>query len=115
MDIQRLNPAARWSDATIYEGIIHFVEVPEDTSLSAEAQIDQVLRQAAKTLAQVDSNPERILSATLYFTDRADLDVINKAWEAWLPSQCAPSRACVKVELVDPHMRIEIAFVAASV
>jgi enamine deaminase RidA (YjgF/YER057c/UK114 family) len=38
---------------------------------------------------------------------------LNRAWEAWLPTACAPSRACVKVELLDPQMLVEIAFVAA--
>lgn len=113
MDIQRLNPSARWSDATIYQGVVHFVEVPSDTSVGIERQMADLLACAEATLNKVGSNREGILSATLYFTDRLDLPAINAAWEAWLPSASAPSRACVKVELVDPQMRIEIAFVAA--
>lgn len=114
VDIQRLNPAARWSDATIYKGIVHFVEVPDDTSVSIGAQVEQVLQQASRTLEKVGSNRESLLSATIYFTHREDLLAINAAWEAWLPTECAPSRACIKVELVDPLMRIEIAFVAVT-
>ncbi|MDI3326891.1 hypothetical protein QKW35_21150 [Pontibacterium granulatum] len=29
MKIHRINPCKRWSDATVYNGIANFVEVPE--------------------------------------------------------------------------------------
>lgn len=113
MDIQRLNPTPRWSDATVYQGLIHFVEVPEDTSVDMSAQIRQILAQAESTLAQCGSDKSRLLSATIYITDTANLAVLNQAWENWLPAGCAPSRACIKVELLNPQMLVEIAFVAA--
>jgi enamine deaminase RidA (YjgF/YER057c/UK114 family) len=113
--ISRLNPAPRWSDATIYQGVAYFVEVPADTSMGIESQIAQLLMQADVTLAQLGSDKSRLLSATIYLTQRDDVDALNSAWEAWLPAETAPSRACVKVELLDPLMRVEIAFVAALV
>lgn len=113
MNIQRLNPSPRWSDATVFNGIAHFVEVPGDTNCSIDKQIAQVLTQAELTLAQVGSDKSRLLSATIYITDKALVAAMNRAWEAWLPVGCAPSRACVKVELLDPSMLVEIAFVAA--
>lgn len=113
MTIQRLNPTPRWSDATLYQGIAHFVEVPTDTDVAMEAQIAQVLSQAEATLAAIGSDKSQLLSATIYLTDRAHIAALNAAWEAWLPAACAPSRACVKVELLDPAMLVEIAFVCA--
>ena len=113
MTIVRINPCARWSDATLYQGLAHFVEVPADTSEAAAGQIIQLLAQAELTLAQLGSDKSRLLSVTMYITAREDLGALNQAWEAWLPPHCAPARACVMVELLDPHMRIEIAFVAA--
>ena len=113
MKIKRLNPTPRWSDATSYNGIAHFVEVPEDTSVDMEAQIKQILRQADFTLAKINSNKANLLSATIYITDLANLSLVNQHWEAWLPLNAAPSRACLKVGLVDPLMLVEIAFVAA--
>lgn len=47
-------------------------------------------------------------------TDFANFDVLNKAWEAWLPAGCVPSRACVKIELADPELLVEMTFVAAA-
>ncbi len=113
MNIQRLNPAPRWSDATVYRSIAHFVEVPNNTDCPMDEQIAQILAQAEATLAAIGSDKSRLLSATIYITDKDNVPVLNAAWEAWLPAGCAPSRACVKVELLDPAMLVEIAFVAA--
>lgn len=113
MTISRYNPAPRWSDATIYKGIAHFVEVPNDTTTDAASQVQQILQQAEATLTAIGSDTTKLLSATIYITDRAIVPILNPLWEAWLPEGCAPSRACVIVDLVDPAMLVEIAFVAA--
>ncbi len=113
MTITRLNPTPRWSDATLFNGIAHFVEVPADTSVAMEQQISQLLAQAEQTLAAIGSDKSQLLSATIYITQLEDLATLNAAWEAWLPAGAAPSRACVKAELLDPAMKVEIAFVAA--
>ena len=114
MSIQRLNPTPRWSDATVYNGIAHFVEVPNDTGCSFDEQIAQILAQAEITLAAVNSDKSRLLSATIYITDKQNVAALNNAWSEWLPAGAAPSRACVKVELLDPAMLVEIAFVAVT-
>jgi len=113
MNIHRLNPAPRWSDATVYRGIAHFVEVPNNTDCAMNEQIAQLLMQAETTLATLGSDKSGLLSATIYITHQDNVPALNEVWEAWLPAGCAPSRACVKVELLDPRMLIEIAFVAA--
>lgn len=113
MSIQRLNPTPRWSDATIFNNTVHFVEVPKDTGGDMAQQVAQILQQAEATLAAVGSDKAHLLSATIYITRRENLALLNDAWEAWLPKGCAPSRACVKVDLLDPEMLVEIAFVAA--
>ncbi len=114
MSIQRLNPTPRWSDATVYNDIAHFVEVPNNTGCSFDEQIAQILAQAEITLAAVNSDKSRLLSATIYVTDKQHVAALNHAWSEWLPVGSAPSRACIKVELLDPAMLVEIAFVAAT-
>ena len=93
-------------------GIAHFVEVPNNTNCAMDEQIAQILMQAEITLKSIGSDKSRLLSATIYITHKDNVPALNKAWEAWLPAGCAPSRACVKVELLDPAMLVEIAFVA---
>lgn len=115
MTIKRVNPCARWSDVTVYNGIAHFVEVPEtDTSVGIREQAQQVFAQAEEMLAAANSDKSRILSCTIYLTDFANIDAFNQEWEAWLPAGSAPSRACVKAELANPDYLVEIAFVAAA-
>lgn len=113
MTITRINPTARWSDVTIFNGIAHFVEIAEDGSADMAGQAAQVLAQAEATLARAGTDKRRLLSATIYITDFSNLSAFNEVWDAWLPEGCAPSRACVKVELADPDWLVEIAFVAA--
>ena len=113
MDIQRINPSEKWSDVTVFNKIAHFVEVAADASADLPHQIEQVFTQADNMLASVNSDKSRILSVTIYLTNFAHLALFNAAWEKWLPEGCAPSRACLKVELADPDYLVEIAFVAA--
>lgn len=113
MNIQRLNPSPRWSDATVFNGIAYFVEVPANTSCPMDRQMAQIFAQAEATLNAIGSDKSHLLSATIYITDKNNVPSFNAAWTAWLPEGCAPSRACVKVELLDPKMLVEIAFVSA--
>lgn len=114
MDIQRINPGKRWSDITVFNGIAHFVEVP-DTDLTADikGQAQQVLRQAERSLSKISSDKSRLLSVTIYLTDFSNLPGLNEVWDDWFEHGTAPSRACVKVELADPRYLVEMAFVAA--
>ena len=115
-DITRLNPSTTWSDATIYNGTGYFVEVANELDTAKgdfAAQTQQVLEQAKNTLASINSDHSRLLSATIYITDFANLPLFNQLWQAWLPEQCAPSRACIKAELANKEYLLEIAFVAA--
>ena len=112
-DIQRLRASQRWSDATIFKGIAHFVEVAADTGQDLTSQTQQILNQAETTLAEIGADKSRLLSVTIYLTDANNAATFNTLWDAWLPAGCAPSRACVVAQLLDPKMLVEIAFVAA--
>ena len=115
MTIHRINPTKRWSDVTVFNGIAHFVEVAEtDTSADIKGQVQQIFDQAEQMLASVDSDKTRILSVTIYVTDFANFDSLNEVWDNWFAEGTAPSRACVKVELADPSLLVEMAFVAAA-
>ena len=114
MTIERINPCARWSDITVYNGVAYFVDVADDASADMNGQMRQLLAQAEQTLAKVGSDKSRLISVTIYITDFANIGALNEVWSAWLPADCAPSRACLKVELANPAYLVEIAFVAAA-
>lgn len=112
--IQRLRPTPRWSDATVFNGIAHFVEVAADTEQDMISQTAQILAQTETTLSDIGSDKSQLLSATIYLTNAQNAAAFNSLWEAWLPAGCAPSRVCVVTQLLDPKMLVEIAFVAAA-
>jgi len=115
MTIHRINPTPRWSDITVFQGIAHFVEVAEaDTRADIKGQVGQIFAQAEESLAKVGSDKTRVLSVTIYVTDFANFAALNEVWDAWFAPGTAPSRACVKVELANPELLVEMAFVAAA-
>ncbi|WP_428026751.1 RidA family protein [Arcobacter sp.] len=115
MKIHRINPCKRWSDVTVFNGIASFVEVADsDTRADIKGQVEQIFAQAESTLALVESDKSRILSVTIYLTDFANFDALNDVWDSWFSEGCAPSRACVKAELVDPDLLVEMSFTAAA-
>ncbi|MEZ8626376.1 RidA family protein [Vibrio splendidus] len=115
MKIHRINPTKRWSDVTVFNGIASFVEVPEtDTTAGIKSQVQQIFDQAEDMMSLVDSDKSRVLSVTIYLTDFANFDALNEVWEAWFPEGCAPSRACVKAELANPELLVEMSFMVAA-
>ncbi|MDQ7989068.1 MAG: RidA family protein [Candidatus Dactylopiibacterium sp.] len=111
--LQRLNPTARYADATIFNGIVQAVEVPAGGE-DIRAQTASLLAALDATLVQAGSGRHRLLMATVYLTDMGDYAGMNDVWQSWLPPECAPARACVQVAaLADPAWRVEIAVTAA--
>ncbi|NCB13587.1 MAG: RidA family protein [Erysipelotrichia bacterium] len=115
MKIHRINPCKRWSDITVFNGIATFTEVADtDTSADIKGQVLQIFEQAEASLSLIDSDKSRILAVTIYITDFANFDALNEIWDEWFPQNCAPSRACVKAELVDSNLLVEMTFTAAA-
>lgn len=115
MKIHRINPCKRWSDVTVFNGIATFTEVADtDTSADIKGQVQQIFDQAEATLALIDSDKTRILAVTIYITDFANFDGLNEIWDSWFPDGTAPSRACVKAELIDPNLLVEMTFTVAA-
>jgi enamine deaminase RidA (YjgF/YER057c/UK114 family) len=110
--ITRLGAGPLWSDVVIHAGVARWVEVADDPSLPAAAQIAQVLAQIDATLALVPSRRERLLEVLIYLADLADAADLNALWEAWVPPGHAPIRACVQAGL-SGNYRVEMVITAA--
>lgn len=113
-DICRQGTTGRWSDTVAWQGLLFLCEVPEDLGGDLVAQAAEVLRFLEQRLAAGGSHKGRLLSATIYLPDPADLADFNRLWEAWLPAGTAPVRACLHASLTDPRMRVEIQAIAAA-
>ncbi len=113
MSIQRMGTTARWSDAVIFNQTVYTVEVANSADADLRTQAEEVLNNLANTLAQNQSDKSRLLMCTVYLDDIRQIDIFNEIWERWLPSGCAPVRACVQARLAKPYYLVEVQAIAA--
>ncbi len=111
--ISRYGVTQRWSDLVIHRGTAYFVEVPEDPSLDARGQFEQLFHQVDERLAMANSSRERLLQVLIYLPFPEDLAQFNAMWDAWVPRGHAPSRACLHTPLAAPGYRAELIITAA--
>lgn len=114
-DIQRLHPAARFSDGTIHGSVVYLAgQVCDDASADIGGQTRQVLASIDRLLAEAGSDKTRILMAQIFLADIGDYAGMNEAWDAWVAPGAAPSRATVEARLARPEWRIEVVVTAAA-
>lgn len=112
-EIHRSGTTRRWSDTVSWQGLLFLCEVPSQLDADIGGQASEVLAALAQRLEEAGSNSRRILNATIYIPDPADLAAFNALWDDWVPAGCAPVRACIHAPLTDPRMRVEIQMMAA--
>jgi enamine deaminase RidA (YjgF/YER057c/UK114 family) len=112
-DIQRYGSSPRYADVVVHNGTARWVEVAEDATLDARGQIAQVLAQIDATLTTVGSDRTRLLAIMIYLADLADVPVFNELWDAWVPKEHPPIRACVQAGL-QGTLRVEMVITAAT-
>ena len=115
MSIQRHITNQRLSEAVVANGFIFLAgQVPTIDTPDAEAQTVDVLKQIDALLADLGSDKSKILEATIYLTDLANYDALNRAWDDWVPAGHAPARACVKADIANPNWLVEIKLTALA-
>jgi enamine deaminase RidA (YjgF/YER057c/UK114 family) len=114
MSIRRLQPEGRLSGAVVHGNTVYLAgQVADDTSLDAEGQTADILRQIDALLDQAGTSKRYLLSVQIFIADMADFAGMNRAWDAWLDRSHKPARATVQVQLADPSWRVEITGTAA--
>ncbi|HEI8864776.1 RidA family protein [Serratia sp. AKBS12] len=114
MNIERIDPEQRWSEAVIHNGTIYYTSVPENLDDDATAQTANALAAIDVLLARVGSDKGRILDATIFLADSADFAAMNTAWDAWVVPGSAPVRCTVQAKLMNPKYKVEIKIIAAQ-
>jgi len=115
MKLQRLHAGKRYSEATIFNGIVYLTGiVSEGEAADIRSQTADVLAQIDAMLAEAGSDKHRILHAQIFLADVKDAAGMNEVWEKWVSPDSPPSRATVQAALVDPHWRIEVVVTAAQ-
>jgi enamine deaminase RidA (YjgF/YER057c/UK114 family) len=114
MTIRRLAEEERLSGAVVHGGLVWLAgQVADDSTLDAEGQTADILRQIDALLAEAGTDKSRLLSATVVLADIADAAAMNRAGDRWLDRAAKPARMTIEARLVDPRWRVEITGVAA--
>ncbi|CAH5282413.1 TPA: RidA family protein [Serratia marcescens] len=113
MNIERIDPDQRWSEAVVHNETVYYTSVPENLDDDATAQTTNALAAIDVLLARVGSDKSRILDATIFLANSADFAAMNAAWDAWVVAGSAPVRCTVQAQLMNPKYKVEIKIIAA--
>lgn len=115
MNIQRLHPGPRMSEAAIHNSTVYLAGQVADQAPDADitGQAREVFGHVERLLKEAGSDKDRILQCQVYLRDIADIGAMNAVWDAWIPAGSTPPRATVQAALADPRWRIEVVVVAA--
>ncbi|HIE0649738.1 TPA: RidA family protein [Serratia marcescens] len=113
MNIERIDPDQRWSEAVVHNETVYYTSVPENLDDDATAQTANALAAIDVLLARVGSDKSRILDATIFLANTADFAAMNAAWDAWVVAGSAPVRCTVQAQLMNSKYKVEIKIIAA--
>ncbi|WP_213993655.1 Rid family hydrolase [Sodalis sp. dw_96] len=113
MNIQRIDPGPRMSEAVIHNQTLYYTSVPENLTGGAGEQTADALAVIDRLLKQAGSNKTRLLDVTIFLADGDDFAAMDAAWNAWVVPGSAPVRCTVEARLMNPLYKVEIKVIAA--
>lgn len=115
MTIVRHDTKARMSRAVIHNGIAYLcgqVAGPEARHGDIAEQTESMLTRLDALLAEIGSDREHLLTATIYLKEGHDFAAMNAVWDAWVPTGHAPARTCVCAPMPADELKVEITVTA---
>ena len=114
MKISRFETNDRMSRAVIHNNTLYLCgQVATDATTDISEQTQTMLDKVGALLNKYNSSKEHMLSATIYLKSMSDFSSMNAIWEAWVPTDHAPARACVSASMAREDLLVEISVVAA--
>ncbi len=115
MTINRIQPGPRMTQAVVHNGTAYLAgQVAIDApGQSVAEQTRNILERTDALLQAAGTDKTKLISATIWLTDIAAFDEMNKVWDGWVAPGCAPARATVESKLAAPQFTVEIAVIAA--
>lgn len=108
--IERRQSNARMSQIVIAGGVVYLAGQVAQAARggSAAEQARDILERIDALLAEAGTDASRIVQAQVWLTDIATFDEFNSVWDAWVPADAKPARACVEARLADPQLTVEV-------
>ncbi|MFT6054062.1 MAG: enamine deaminase RidA (YjgF/YER057c/UK114 family) [Roseivirga sp.] len=113
--MEKLNKTKRMSQIVIHGDTIYLAgQIPADTNQKMKTQTESVLSKIDDLLATAGSDKSKLLMATIYISDKAQVAEMNEAWDAWVDPENPPARACVETQFPRDGLLVEIVVTAAK-
>jgi len=114
MSITRHHVKQRMSQVVIHGDTIYLAgQVGNDPRADITVQTQQVLQTIDELLAEAGSDNSKILSAQIWIASMGHFAAMNAVWDAWVPEDHAPARACIEARLASPDWLVEVGIIAA--
>ena len=115
MAIRRITTNPRLSRVVVVNGVAQLAGTTAlDRKQDIHGQIRQVFARIEEDLAGAGSDKSKLISAWVILKNVSrDFAALNEAWEAWIPTGCAPARATWQADLAAPDILVEIIVSAA--
>ncbi|GGX60306.1 hypothetical protein GCM10007385_31970 [Tateyamaria omphalii] len=110
--IERLHTSDRMSKIVKHNGVVYLCgQVGVGDNVTEQTQ--DCLARVDALLGEAGSDRSHILQATIWLANMADFQEMNAVWDAWIPSEHAPARACGEAKLARDILKVEIIVTAA--
>jgi enamine deaminase RidA (YjgF/YER057c/UK114 family) len=114
--INRLDTSPRYAQAVRSGDHLHIGGqlAYENRDGPIQAQAREIFARIDGYLGSVGLGREALVSVAVYFSDAADYEGFNEAWDGWIEPADVPARVCVLTPLIWSGYRIEVTAVAYS-
>lgn len=110
--IERIETGTRMSKIVKHNGTAYFCGQVGDGDTVA-AQTRDCLARIDDLLVRAGSSRKQLLQVTIWLADMSDFAEMNEVWDAWVPKECAPARACGEAKLAREALKVEMIVTAA--
>ncbi len=94
--------------AVAHDDKVYLCGVTPDPVGDVKVQTAQVLRRIDRLLHQAGTDKSKLLTAQVWLADMRLFEDHNAAWNEWVDPNNPPARACVRADLWQPGMLVEI-------
>lgn len=83
-----------------------------DTTADITGQMEQVLQRIDGYLERAGSSRSKLVQAQIWLKDMALFAQMNAVWNGWVDRDNLPVRACVRADMANPAVLVEVMVVA---
>jgi enamine deaminase RidA (YjgF/YER057c/UK114 family) len=102
------------SQGVVYGGLLYTAGQVDAQSADVGKQTKNVLAKIDALLARANSSKSQLLSASIWLSDMATFEDMNRVWERWIDPHNPSARATVESRLATAEYKVKIAVIAVA-